>query len=459
MFRNYLLLIILFFALNLSSQCFITGADLSYTNQILEQEGIYYNENGEQVEPFQFFAAKETKMIRLRLWHTPANIQDDCGGNITSGSLEDVIDAATKVRDNGMQLKLSIHYSDYFADPGKQKMPASWIGISQSDLLDSIHNYTIHVLDKLKGNDIVPAIVSIGNETTWGFIDATPTTDGWNWPNDAAKFNAGLTAIDVFNQANNTDIKSAIHLTESSALWAAKEFIDHGVENFDIIGVSYYPFFSPNTSINQIGEIVQELTNEYGREVMIFETGFAGSTGFSDSYNNFISNNGNVVPYPTTAEGQLNFLLDLTNTVHENNGSGVFYWEPGWISSNLCDQWGQGSSYENVTLFDTENNRAQIGFEFFKYCGSTSNSNEKNENDIKVYPSLVLSSQLKIENAPSEGKWELYNTDGKSVETGNLKSNQKNQTIQIQEHGKGIYFIQISSKTFNESVTKKIIIH
>jgi len=90
------------------AQCFLTGADLSYTNEILDKGGIFKNENGDEVEPFQYFASRGTKIVRLRLWHTPSNNIDYCGSPTNSSSLEDVLDAAIKVKSNGMQLKLSI---------------------------------------------------------------------------------------------------------------------------------------------------------------------------------------------------------------------------------------------------------------------------------------------------------------------------------------------------------------
>ena len=80
-----------------------------------------------------------------------------------------------------MKLKLSIHYSDYFVDPENQKRPFACEGISQPELLDSIANYTEYVLNELYNQNTVPDIVSIGNETTWGFIDETTTTNGFNW--------------------------------------------------------------------------------------------------------------------------------------------------------------------------------------------------------------------------------------------------------------------------------------
>jgi len=461
-YSNMKLFLFSFFVLigwvdTLFSQCFLTGADLSYTNEILKNGGVYFNENGEEVDPFEYFATKETKIVRLRVWHTPSNIIDHCGNGITSSSLEDVLDAAQKVKSEGMQLKLSIHYSDYFADPSKQRMPAAWQGLTQEVLLDSIEQYTLHILHAFNNQHVLPEIISIGNETTWGFIDESTSTNGFNWNEDAYKFNVALNVIDSFNAMNNTSIKKAIHLTESSAVWGANTFIENGVDNFDIIGISYYPFFSPNTSIVKVGEIISEIIASHEKEVMLFETGFAWTDSYSDNYNNFITNNGNVSSFPKTKQGQKDFLFELAETVEQNNGSGLIYWEPGWITSDLCDQWGQGSSYENVSLFDTENNQALKSFDFFAYCGTSNEMTEVLDINVKVFPNPIDSNEIIIKYAPSDASWSLIDINGNKIMHGEFQ-NKKINRIQITRTLNGNYFLHIFSKENETSIIRKIII-
>jgi len=453
-----LAVILIFFPLVINAQCFLTGADLSYTNEILKNGGVYYSQNGEAIEPYGYFAERGAKIVRLRLWHTPQNNPDHCGQPIEASSLEDVLDAAQKVKTNGMQLKLSIHYSDYFVDPGKQQMPKAWKGLSHDLLLDSIADYTYRVLERFRAQNTLPDIVSIGNETTWGFIDDTETTDGFDWTRDVDKFNVALTTVDAFNQTYGTQIKKAIHLTESSVLWAVDAFVENGIDNYDIIGVSYYPFFSPDTDLTKVGEIIDELYTTYQKEVMIFETGYAGTNGFSDNYNNFISNNGNVLPYPATPKGQKDFLMDLVKTIDENNGSGLIYWEPAWITSNLCDRWGQGSSYENVTFFDTENNQPLPAFEFFSYCGTSLIGNQRITLSPSIYPNPLRSSKMIIENVPDDCTWHLYDTEGNLVQSGVLKNRVNSYTITLEDHQAGVYFLTLSSASQRDIFIKKLIL-
>lgn len=454
--NKYILTIVLLMPTYLIGQCFLTGADLSYTNEILNQEGVYYNENGVEVEPFEFFADKGTKIVRLRLWHTPSNNIDHCGNNITASSLDDVLDAAAKVKSNGMQLKLSIHYSDYFVDPGNQKMPAAWEGLAHSVLLDSIEGYTYHVLEQLYAQNTLPEIVSIGNETTWGFIDETITTNGFDWSVDSDKFNVALNAIDAFNQNHNTSVKKAVHFTESSAIWATNEFYENGIDNFDMIGISYYPFFSPDKSLSEVGQIINELFTTYGKEVMVFETGFAWSNSFSDNYNNFIGNNGSTLSFPMSPEGQKDFLIEFAEIIMQNNGTGLIYWEPSWISSDLCDKWGQGSSYENVALFDTENNQALSAFDFFEYCSTSSELQIQSSEALMIYPNPLISSELEIRNIPINSKWELYDLSGKSILSG--KFDRDSDTIMLDGYPKGVYFLYVYLEPSNSKLVKRLVI-
>ncbi|MFK8008881.1 MAG: glycosyl hydrolase 53 family protein [Saprospiraceae bacterium] len=439
------------------SQCFVTGADLSYVNGVEANGETYQDVNGNVVDPFELFANEGAKMIRLRLWHTPENINSSCNNPITNSNLDDVIAAAQKVKANGMQFKLSIHYSDYFVDPGKQQMPAAWLGLSHSILLDSISNYTNAVLEKLKMQNALPDLVSIGNETTWGFIDETAATNGWQWPEDADKFNAGFSAIDDFNQANNLNIKKAIHVTESTSEWLIGLFQDNGIINYDVIGVSYYPFFSPEKSLADIGQIIQNLTNTYSKEVMIFETGFTWTNSSADNYNNFVGNNGTTLNYPTTAEGQKSFLLDLAEIVEENGGTGILYWEPAWMTSTLCDQWGQGSSYENVGFFNfNDENKATVAFDFFDFCGTNRIENLKSYNNTITFPNpAVFHDSIKVKSDLNFSNWKLYDVNGKKIEEGDFTS-KGIQEIKFSNKMKGIYFLHLMNLE-NEKIVKKII--
>jgi len=438
------------------AQCLITGGDLSYVNTIEQNGGSYQDANGNAVDPFELFANEGAEMIRLRLWHTPENISSSCGNPISNSSLTDVLQSAQRANAAGMQIKLSIHYGDYFVDPGKQLMPQAWQGLSHAILLDSIYQYTFDVIEALHLQNTPPAIVSIGNETNWGFIDAATPTNGFSWPQTAEKFNAGLNAIDAANTSFGLEIQKAIHVTEDASLWAVDLFKNNGITNYDIIGLSYYPNFSPETDLIELGQLISELKTTHSKEVMIFETGFAWTNGFADNYNNFIGNNGTVLNYPMSAQGQKDFLLDLATVVYDNGGLGILYWEPAWITSSMCDQWGQGSSYENVSLFDFNNNNSALpAFDFFNFCTTTSTL-ELQDAALNIYPNPIQDAALKIETTLKLSNWNLFNATGQNIQSGEFTPNQTHHTPSFQKDLIGIHFLQMMT-TEGDTLVKKLI--
>lgn len=391
MSKSIAYLVVTFLLINSGrSQCLIIGADLSYANAVETNGGVYRDKFGNISDPYFLFAEQGANMVRIRLWHTPENIIDHCGNQISSDNLKDVIHAFQRAKAQGMKLNLAIHYGDYFNDPGKQKMPKVWEGLPQEILLDSIYNYTYFVLERLEAEGVRPDIVAIGNETTWGFIDKTTTTNGWSWPEDADKFNVALSAVDNFNLEHSATIKKALHFTDTTAEWLAGLFTSHNITHYDIIGISYYPYWATMTLPN-LGDLIKKLKNNYDKVIMIFETGVAWTTQNADNYSNFVNNNG-ILPYPVSKQGQKDFLFDLANTVYKNGGYGILYWEPAWISSQMCDSWGTGSSYENASFFDfNSGNIALPAFDIFNFCNNLTVDEFDESKSISIFPNPTTS--------------------------------------------------------------------
>ncbi len=385
--QGSIILLILLITNYTHSQCFTVGADMSYTNSVLANGGIYRDSNGNISDPYALFAQKGANMVRIRLWHTPENNIDKCGNPISTNNLNDVVLAFKRAKTQGMKLNLSIHYGDYFNDPGNQKKPKAWMGLSQSLLLDSIYNYTYAVLKRMHTEGVTTDIVAVGNETTYGFIDETAPTNGWTWPNDADKFNIAFTAVDNFNKTQRTSIKKAVHFTDGTAKWLAGLFYSKSIRNFDMIGISFYPHFSDFDSLQQLSSLISELKSTYNKEIMIFETGAPWTNNaYADGYGNFMGTNGKF-NYPITPEGQKQFLFDLANTVYNAGGTGILYWEPAWVTSRMCDLWGQGSSYENVSFFDFQNGNSPLpAFDIFNFCSTLSVEKELVKDSILIFP-------------------------------------------------------------------------
>ncbi|MBU3681075.1 MAG: hypothetical protein FGM16_03945 [Flavobacterium sp.] len=418
--KKLLFVFLLFLSINATSQCQLIGADMSYANSVLANGGVYKNDQGVAQNPYSLFTEKGANIVRARLFHTPANQMDYCGNPSSMNTLEDVTSTFVQAKNFGMQLQLSVHYGDYFNDPSKQKMPNVWQGLSQAVLLDSIYNYTTKVLTHLHNQNALPNIIAIGNETTWGFVDATATTNGWSWPVDADKFNRALLAVDHFNATHGTTIKKALHFTDSTAIWLAGLFANNGISNFDIYGLSFYPEWSSVTSLNQIGAIISSLKTTYNKEVIILETGVPWTTAAGDSYANILNTYGNL-SYPITPIGQQSYFYDLVQMVHQRGGMGVIYWAPDWITSGHCDAWGQGSSYENVSFFNFSTGNTPLPiFSVFEYCSELTATNPE-RSTVKLYYQFQYE-RLVLTGLDSPTPYTIIDSNGRFVHHGKTQN-------------------------------------
>jgi arabinogalactan endo-1,4-beta-galactosidase len=424
---------------------------MSYANSVLANGGVYRDQNNAVVNPYALFAQKGANMVRMRLFHTPQNITSHCGGVISANDINDVILGFTSAKANGMKLNLAIHYGDYFNDPNTQKRPQAWAGLTGTALQNAIYNYTTSVLQTLKNNNVTPDIVAIGNETTWGFIDDTSTTNGWTWPEDANKFNSALTAVDDFNISNNTSIKKAVHFTDNTASWLSGLFTNQGITNYDIIGVSFYPYWSNFTSLTQLGALVNTLKVTYNKDIMIFETGFPWTISNSDSYTNIINSNSNF-NYPITPIGQKQFFNDLVTTVYNAGGKGVLYWEPGWITSTFCDKWGQGSSYENLSFFNFSSNNTPLPiFDVFDFCNALF-VNDQKKNELRLYPNPA-SEKVYFKGLDNYTEVSVCDVFGRLI----LKNKTNENSLDISELESGIYYFEFYVQ--ENKIVKKVIVN
>jgi arabinogalactan endo-1,4-beta-galactosidase len=333
---------------------FVMGADLSYVNQILDHGGVY-KDSGKVEDPYHIFRKYGANVIRFRLFHNPAWTKTVYGSSGTQSynDYADVKKGISKSKAAGMQVCLDIHYSDTWADPSRQQKPAAWDTLARiSVLADSVYNYTFRTLNNLGINGLMPEYVQIGNEINPGVL--LPQGNRWNGneANMILLLNSGIRAVRNAGAINSIKPKIIIHIAqpENVDAWfnglAAKGFTD-----YDIIGISYYYLYS-TVSINDVSTYISQIKGKYSKQVMIMETAYPWTSGDADSYPDIFNASKLVPGYPATADGQYNYLLALTQKIMDGGGKGIIYWEPAWITSNLKDLWGTGSSWDSHTLFD-----------------------------------------------------------------------------------------------------------
>lgn len=220
---------------------------------------------------------------------------------------------AVRAKKWGMKVMIDFHYSDSWADPGKQIKPAAWAGHSFSQLLTDVYDYTFDVMTALKLSGITPEWVQVGNEIPGGMLLPEGSTAN-NWAQLAQIINKGYDAIKVVSPQS----KVVLHIDKGNDNGRFRWWFDNATSNkmkYDVIGLSYYPYWLDNShpdytlSINDLGNNLLDMVSRYGKEVMVVEVG----------------------DEDTKAENTYNMLVAVqkkVNAVPKKKGLGVFYWEP-----------------------------------------------------------------------------------------------------------------------------------
>ncbi len=352
---------------------FVMGADLSYVNQILDHGGTY-RDSGEVENPYKIFSDYGTDLARFRLWHNPewtATVYEG-ENNSMYNDLNDVTEAIRETKKYGMAVNLDFHYSDTWADPSQQNIPEAWRDITSLDELnDAVYNYTRETLEYLDGEGLMPEYVQIGNETNCGLMYSSAPQDfpdlnvcDGNWSNAGEVINSGIQAVRNVASNSEVDTKIILHIAqpENVSWWFDNITSTGNVTDFDIIGFSYYTPWS-DVPLNKISDHISDFRDRLDKEVMIVEAAYPWTMEYGDDYSNIFAQDALVNGYPATKEGQRDFMIDLTKEIIDGGGMGLIYWEPAWITSNMKNQWGTGSAWENNTLFDFEGN-VHIGIDF-----------------------------------------------------------------------------------------------
>lgn len=335
---------------------FVMGADLSYVNQVQDYGGVY-KDSGVVKDPFTIFKNYGTNVVRVRLWHNPQWLKALNNGKMYS-DLYDVEKTMQRAKAAGMAINLDIHYSDTWADPANQTTPAAWAGLSLAVLKDSVYNYTLAVFNYFKSKNLTPEMVQVGNENNSGMLWPVGKTTGNNFTPFCSLLKSGIKAVRDFSVTSTIQPQIILHMAQlqDAGFWCNNVITSGGVTDFDIIGLSHYSKWSTVNGMADITSNIRNLKTTYSKKVMVVETGYPFTTQSADNYNNLIDGTAAVVGYPVTAEGQLNYLKDLTQAIIAGGGTGIMYWEPAWITSPIKDLWGTGSSWENMCLFDYSNN-------------------------------------------------------------------------------------------------------
>ncbi len=336
------------------------GADLSYANQMEDCDG-EFRLNGQEIEPFKLFADKGASIVRVRLWHTPGF------GNYSN--LADVKKTIRRAKDKSMRVLLDFHYSDTWADPQRQLIPAAWKNISSVNLLgDSVYQYTLNTLMNLHAEGLMPELVQVGNEINAEVMQYQEQVRfPINWGRNVSLLNKGIAGVRKAAEQSGKKIEVVMHVAQpDEAYWWYDAARRNGIADYEWIGLSYYTQWS-KFNITQMKNEVARLKQTFNKRVMIVEAGYPFTLSNADGANNLLDNTSRLSDYTLTPEDQRRFMIDMTKALIEGGGEGVIYWEPAWISTRCRSQWGTGSHWDNATFFDNRNNNEALpAFDYFE---------------------------------------------------------------------------------------------
>lgn len=324
------------------------GADLSFTPQELAA-GARFTYRGQQASPVTIMRENGAGWVRMRLWVNPPAGYSDLASDLA---------LARAVRAAGMKIYLDIMYSDFWADPQHQDIPAAWQGQDLSQLSATVRSYTQQVISAFAEQGTPVDLVSIGNEIRNGLLWPAGQVD-WTadtgWDNLATLLKAGVAGAEAGNPPGHR-LQIMMHFDQGGDNARSQRFfgnlISRGVP-FDVIGLSYYPFF--HGTISQLRANVDALAGQFHKPIIIAETQYAWTLANGDSTGNFVWQPGQVsAGYPASPGGQLSFASDelsILAQVPDGLGAGLFYWSPEWIPGVGWEP-GAGTPNDDLTLFN-----------------------------------------------------------------------------------------------------------
>ena len=388
-----LLLLLLFTEVTtmVSAQKYV-GGDISMLTKYEDAGVVYKDKNGNAVQPLPFFKEQGLNAMRVRLFVDPSQDNDKA----VCQDLEYVKALGKRIKDQRMAFMLDFHYSDTWADPGKQWTPDTWKTLSDAELYEKIYEYSKDCLQQLKDAGATPDFIQTGNEISYGMIWGTKASVGSNTVNRCytnspeANWTRFFNLLKKAGQACREECPNAkiiIHSERTPKPSVLTDFFDrmkNAEIDYDIIGLSYYPEHHGNLATLETALTSLENKN-YGKDIMIVETGYSYAWSIGGEYDY-------TATYPYTEEGQRQFTADLIAKLNGHSSvKGLFWW---WPEDN--GNKGVTSSWWNAALYN--HNTGQPYAAFYEL---------KNFNDGSAGMQIVRSTDNK------DGAW--YTLDGRKL--------------------------------------------
>ena len=298
---------------------FLAGADMSHLT-FFEDRGITYRVNGQPQDALTILKARGFNCVRLRLFTSSATqAQADPYNYINN--LTYTLPLAVRVKEAGLKLLLDFHYSDSWADPGKQNKSAAWTNLTFAQLKTQIRDYSSNTIAALNAAGALPDYVQVGNEITPGLLWSDGRVGGsYDNPTQWSQLAQLLTnAIAGVQDAAGAQMPKIIIHIDRGGDWGVTQWYFDNLQArqvpFDIIGQSYYPWW--HGTLDALRTCLSNAAARYGKPIVVMETAFPRS------------NSTNIFGIPASTNGQVQFVVELAKVVKGvpgGKGAGVFWW-------------------------------------------------------------------------------------------------------------------------------------
>ena len=299
---------------------FAFGADVSFVPMMENWGTKWLDKNGRQKDILQILKEQGINNIRLRVW------------TVSSGasSKQEVVSMCKRAKAKGMGVMIDFHYSDTWADPGSQTIPAAWTDHSVEALAQHVYDHTYDVLSAIKAAGIVPKWVQVGNETKRGMLYPVGQTNKGGSVAFAKFVLNGYNAV----KAVDSTMQVIVHLPDGHDNSLYRSIFDGLKKNgakWDIIGLSAYPRWSHldgPTMITKVMANINDLKSRYKKPCMVVETGH----------------------YPKEAVIGNQYLVGVMDKMIKNGDLGCFYWEPESMGGYDMGAWDEATRKPTVMM-------------------------------------------------------------------------------------------------------------
>lgn len=359
-FIKFLFVSVLMFCSTIINAQKYVGGDLSMLTKYETQGAKYKDKNGATINDLLAYLKQQGwNTIRVRLFVDPVKGQAITDAGNKKEVVQDlayVKELGKRIKDTGLYFLLDFQYSDTYADPSKQWTPEDWQSLSDAQLQQKVYEYTLDCLQQLNAAGATPDFIQTGNEISYGMLWGAKGTNVNRCYINSSTAN-WTRFINLLKQAGKACreacpmAKIIIHSERAAKTDVLTDFFDRMKNadlDYDIIGLSYYPYFHGKLSV--LENALKTLENKnYGKQIQIVETGYPSQWA--------VPGTTEAVDYPYSVAGQKQFTNDLIDLLAGHPlVNGLSWW---WAEANAFGCTGDlKNGWYNAGLFDNSNGKA-----------------------------------------------------------------------------------------------------